>query len=394
MKCERLIVIGDGIIYRCGDKFYMGGSAQLDLYTCFEGIDKVYLWSRIFNISEKEAEKYDELKFGETGKEFHVEGIYDQKPGYFSYVLTFFERLKKMKQLFQNPALIMCQPISVSQWMYWYFFRKKYHILIGRCIGDPDGLDDTKKLFHHQIALMMKHVSKKYYSKCALQTWVSEELENKYRIHGIPSVIFHDFLMYQKQMKSVPKISLDGKLRLLFVGRLSEEKGILDLIRAVHRLENKNILLQIAGQGDEQEKIEDEINKNHMTETVHLMGYVSWGKNLFVCMSEADCLVLPSYNEGLGMVLLEAMANGTTVIASEVGGIPDVVKHGENGLLFEAGNVGELSERIDCLYKDRQLLERMSRKAIETANENSRDKQLQKFKNAYMEHIYRKLQDN
>lgn len=391
MKCDRLIIMGDGIIYKCKDKYYVGGSAQLDIYDCFEGVEEVYVWSRIYNISEKEAEKYNELKYANTGKTVHVVGIYDQKQGYFSYITTFFERYKKMKKLFGKPAVVMCQPISVSQWMYWFFFRKRYHILIGRCIGDPDGLDDTQKKFHHQIALMMKYVSRRYYKKCALQTWVSQELEKKYRISGVPSIVFHDFLMYKNQMEDTPKISEDGKLRLLFVGRLSEEKGILDLLDAVGRLKNPGIILKIVGEGKERNRIEEEIKRLDIGDRTELLGYVGWGNQLFNLMSSSDCLVLPSYNEGLGMVLLEAMANGTTVVASNVGGIPDIVTDGVNGLLFEAGNVNELSNKIDMLYNNRVLLMKMSENSIKVARDNARDKQLTKFYNAYMEFVFPKL---
>ena len=391
MKCNRLICIGDGIIYHCDGKYYVAGSAQLDFYECFKGIDEVYLWSRIYNITEKQKEKYARFPFETSTKKFHVVGIYDQPSGITGYIKTFIARYRGMKHLFQESALIVCQPISVSQWMMWYLFRNSKQIYIGRCIGDPDGVKDTKKRFAKQISWMMKHVSKEYYKHCALQTWVSHELENKYAIPERPSVVFHDFLIYGDEISEEVWLSDSKKMNLLFVGRLSEEKGILDLIRAIKMLNNPDIYLTIIGQGTQEKEIKSEIRSAKLDDKICLKGYCSWGDELFSYMKYADCLILPSYNEGLGMVLLEAMANGTAVIASRVGGIPDIVDDEYNGLLFSAGNIDELENRIAILFNDRQLLRRLSENALITARENARERQLLKFKEAYLKYVYEKL---
>ena len=391
MGCKRLIVIGDGIIYKCKSRYYVGGSAQLDFYSCFVGIEEVYIWSRIYHISEEETEKYQEMRFQDTSLKFHVLGIYDQKPGYLHYLTTFFERIRKMKGLFREPALIMCQPVSVSQWMFWYLFRKKNQIYIGRTIGDPEVIISMGFPFGKQIAFVMKCVSKQYYKKCSLQTWVSGELERKYKVKGVPSVVVHDFLMYEEQMKGTPCISKDGKLRLLFVGRLSKEKGVQILIHALKKLNNKDVLLTVIGDGKERGAIENLIDCCGLSETIDFKGYVGWGKEIFSYMAMADCLILPSYSEGLGMVLLEAMANGTAVIGSRVGGIPEIIKDGYNGYLFEIGDADRLASRIKILFEDRELLAELSMNAIKVAKRNSRDKQLEKFKKAYMKYVYPKI---
>lgn len=392
MPCTRMIQIREGAMFRNRGRFYTQGSSRLDMYDCFKGINDIYIWTRLYDISDEETDNYSELNFNSSKKTFHICGIVNPPKGYMGYIITFFQRFTGLKKLLKGSALIFCQPMTVSSWMMWYFFRNNKQIFIGRCIGDPEGLKDTHKPLKNQIAWMMNHVSLKYYKKCALQTWVSKELENKYAQKGVPSVIFHDFLIYKSEMCNSPRLSDDGFFRIIFTGRLSEEKGIVDLVNALGILRNPSILLDIIGNGREESHIRSVIKRLHLDSSVRLIGYCEWGEKLFEYMKNADCLVLPSYNEGLGMVLLEAMANGTTVIASRIGGIPDIVTDGYNGLLFEAGDVKALAERINELYSDRKKLLELSINAITVARDNSRDIQLEKFKGAYMKYVYDKLQ--
>jgi glycosyltransferase involved in cell wall biosynthesis len=78
-------------------------------------------------------------------------------------------------------------------------------------------------------------------------------------------------------------------------------------------------------------------------------------------------LVLPSRSEGMGRVLLEAMAAGVPVVGSDAGGIPHYIRHGENGLVFLSGDAAALGEALRQLLSDRQLRERLGRRGFEIA---------------------------
>jgi glycosyltransferase involved in cell wall biosynthesis len=94
-----------------------------------------------------------------------------------------------------------------------------------------------------------------------------------------------------------------------------------------------------------------------------------------------DIFVLPSYSEGLPLVLIEAMANGLPVVASRVGGIPEIIEHNKSGLLFEAGNYNQLAEKILELYRDLDFYERIRREGFKVAKRNTLEEQVRLLKN-------------
>lgn len=153
-------------------------------------------------------------------------------------------------------------------------------------------------------------------------------------------------------------IRLEKKqLNFIFLGRICQRKGAFDLIKA---FANLNILAQkevccltLAGDG-EIEKAQQLIESLNLTNHIHLTGWVAQEErdNL---LAKADIFVLPSYNEGLPMALLEAMGWGLPVITTPVGGISEVINTGENGLLFNPGNIQQLSDSMNALAKNKGL---------------------------------------
>jgi glycosyltransferase involved in cell wall biosynthesis len=139
----------------------------------------------------------------------------------------------------------------------------------------------------------------------------------------------------------------DGKATpdFLYLGRLSVEKGIDILIRALARLPKSfRFKLTIVGDGPERGRLEQMVRKEGLEERVFFLGFQL---NINDCLASADVLVMPSRREGLPMALIEAAASGKPVVASRVGGIPDIVEDGINGLLVEPESVEGLCKAIE-----------------------------------------------
>lgn len=156
-------------------------------------------------------------------------------------------------------------------------------------------------------------------------------------------------------------------VKVLFMGRMGERKGIYDLINAVKLIKDIDFILNLYGDGDVA-KIKELVEKENLQRLITVNNWVVHSK-INEIYENSDIMVLPSYAEGLPMSLLEAVGKGLAVISTKVGGIPEIVKNGENGYLVEAGDVVTLSERLKELIETPGLIERMGKQSHEIAGE-------------------------
>ena len=160
----------------------------------------------------------------------------------------------------------------------------------------------------------------------------------------------------------------ENETMLLATGNLSEVKGYKYLISAIHKLISKGYSAKcfIAGQGELKEKLKQHILELGIENSVRLLGYRN---DIPALLSAADIFCMPSLNEAFGYSLLEAIATGLPVVASRVGGIPEVIENGKEGLLVPPGNVHELYLAIEKLILNTDLRNNMAINGIKTAKE-------------------------
>ncbi|MFG6562803.1 glycosyltransferase [Sulfitobacter sp. 1A13421] len=157
----------------------------------------------------------------------------------------------------------------------------------------------------------------------------------------------------------------DGPRRLVSIGRFVEQKGQLALIDAMARLHDSHpdLHLTLIGDGPLRGAIEAEVARHGLQERVTLTGWVDEAR-VTAELGAAHALVMPSFAEGLPMVVMEAMAAARPVIATYIAGTPELVQPGETGWLVPAGDVAALAEAMAALH-DAPLtaLEEMGTKA-------------------------------
>jgi glycosyltransferase involved in cell wall biosynthesis len=164
---------------------------------------------------------------------------------------------------------------------------------------------------------------------------------------------------------SGPAIPVPEARRLVCVGRLCEQKGQMLLVEAADRLAKSSIgfELVLAGDGEMRAEIEAFIARRQLGERVRVTGWIS-GERVREEILAARALVLPSFAEGLPVVIMEAMALRRPVISTYVAGIPELVHTGENGWLAPAGDVDALREAMQaCLDAPPDQLTRMGEAA-------------------------------
>ena len=170
-------------------------------------------------------------------------------------------------------------------------------------------------------------------------------------------------------------------------GRLSKEKGyeylICSLAEAIKKGADANLL--ILGEGPERKNLENKVAELKLQDEVYLPGYRDHAQDY---LSYGDVFVISSISEGLPITLLEAMQMGIPVIATSVGGVPEVLTHKENGILVNSQDVEGLCDAMVLLYKEPYIGKNMARRAQELVyREFSSEKMAQNYIDIYHEVI-------
>ena len=195
------------------------------------------------------------------------------------------------------------------------------------------------------VAAISSYGRSQLYLRCKPEDWP--------KIHVVRCGIEPAFHRATASLASHPR-------RLVCVGRLCEAKGQILLIEAAAGLRTKgiNIELVLAGDGPIRAEIESAIERHGLGDSVRITGWISSDRVREEILA-ARALVLPSFAEGLPVVIMEALALRRPVLSTFVAGIPELVLGGENGWLFPAGSLDELAVAMeDCLSRSEEDVQR------------------------------------
>jgi colanic acid/amylovoran biosynthesis glycosyltransferase len=218
------------------------------------------------------------------------------------------------------------------------------------------------------------------YGRSQLYRLVSQSYWPK--IHVVHCGLDHGFL------SEVPT-SIPSAQRLVCVGRICEQKGQLLLVEAARLLANKDIdfELVLAGDGEMRSDVEQFITLHNLTSKVRITGWIT-GTQVRDELLAARALVLPSFAEGLPVVIMEAMALGRPVVSTYVAGIPELVLSGENGWLVSAGDMEALAgAMLKCLTSGKDDLSRLgcaARKRVHLFHDI--DRETEKLRKLFRDH--------
>ena len=153
----------------------------------------------------------------------------------------------------------------------------------------------------------------------------------------------------------------------LYFGRLSREKGILNLVEAFSMLDEG--ILYIAGKGPEEENIKNIIKNKKLDKRIKMLGFLNSDQMIDV-IRKSKFVVVPSiWYENCPYSVLETIAIGKPIIGANMGGIPELVKDNENGLIYEYDNMDDLKEKMELLFKDEELVNKFSNNSKEIMKE-------------------------
>lgn len=209
---------------------------------------------------------------------------------------------------------------------------------------------------------------------------VFDGLVDEGKLAVVPNCLnYQEFLPYTRGKRS------DGEVKILFLSKKMYAKGVIDFLHAIPLVseKNKNIRFIIAGDVTEREEfppnsgeekfpekeIRDYLARGSLRDLVTIKNEV-FGEEKIKLLFESDIFVLPSYGEGMPIVVLEAMGAGLPVIVSACGAIPEYIKEGENGLYIHPGDHLQLADKILQLADDSELREKMGKANMNLVKQN------------------------
>lgn len=158
----------------------------------------------------------------------------------------------------------------------------------------------------------------------------------------------------------------NGLFHLFFMGHIRKEKGIFDLLQLINENHEQllgSIVLHIAGGLFDEQTLRKYISDNHIQDIVHFHGWVTGDKKTEL-LNLADAFILPSYAEGMPISILEAESYGIPIISTPVGGVPDIVTDGGNGILITPGDKKSMLAAIQRLMHDPVLCKKMGNESL------------------------------
>lgn len=178
-----------------------------------------------------------------------------------------------------------------------------------------------------------------------------------------------------------PKVCYAGNTQLLHIGRFNEQKNHQGLLQAFQRIAKAypDCRLTLLGDGELRERVEAYAKELGIFEKVSFLGSQS---NVYPYLQNADVFLLPSKYEGMPMTIIEAMGTGLPVVASAVGGVPDMLTDGESGILVPC-DPEAVCQAVSRLLADKDLREMLGRKAKEESVRFSADYMAEQYSKTY-----------
>jgi len=224
------------------------------------------------------------------------------------------------------------------------------------------------------MAGLLANYCKRIASRSDKAFFVSDALREIYGDEDCGDLVCNESRLTKDMIIDTPCFDPHRPARVVYVGRLMPEKGVDTLLRAIAEVVKKMpIELWIVGNGPIKSELELLAKNAGITNSIKWLGYLKWGKELFERIRQCDTLVLPSHTEALGLVTIEGMSQGLVIIGTSVGGIPEILGHGDSGILIPPRDHRKLAEAIEDSILDTKLRKRLITKGLKQAERNCID---------------------
>ncbi len=232
-------------------------------------------------------------------------------------------------------------------------------------------------VFYEQLSAGKKARVRSIWEKCDTVIALSEDWKSRFqKIFHSRNIVAVNNGIHAEQFEEARCDTASCRNCFLLLGRLGKRKGAYDVVEAVEsiRTEFPAVKVYMAGDG-EVEELRSVVEKKKLGRYIDIVGWADFSRKLGL-MKECGTILLPSYHEGLPMTILEGMAAGKVIISTDVGGIPEVVQDGYNGIIIRPGDIEALGAAMKRLMTDESF--------DAACSEHNRDKIQREFSSRIM----------
>ncbi len=281
-----------------------------------------------------------------------------------SYLLASLRRLSKITE---RPTLVVVNVPTVLSLMNAYLVRLILRVPYVAIIHGPPDLDAQSSLVHALqcflirraacVVCVSRNLMQLVMGSCRAQELICDVIPNGFDEKEIAQV-----LTDSKRGNSGPELA--------FVGSLDENKDPITAIRGYQHVLGKvpGAVMNIVGQGPLESKVRELIDQEELQNSVRIYDKMDH-LDLLRILSHCRLLIVSSHREGMPTVVIEALAMGKPVVATEVGGLPEIIKSGENGFLVPVCDPEALAQNAERILTEPVLLKKLSQGARQSASE-------------------------
>lgn len=241
----------------------------------------------------------------------------------------------------------------------------RYTIIPSHFCGIPVHIHTIHSLAKYDTSILYRWLNRIAFKYLGVKpVSVSREVARTVKeVYGVESVVIYNGVSTAEYHFEYKK-SLNGEIRLLNVGKFKKAKNHFLLVEAFAKAMSKEprLRLVLAGDGSLRKRVEMKVKRLGLKDKVDFLG---WRSDTPLLLENCDVFVLSSDWEGFGSVLVEAMASGKPIVATKVGGVPEVVEDGVTGFLVPPQDSDALASAILRLAKDEKLRKMMGNKGRE-----------------------------
>jgi len=303
------------------------------------------------------------------------DGPFGQKAGPLGYASGILKTILRLRQRVRNADILWAKMPYVYSTLAWPFAGRN-QLRISHQVGNAAECVGQVYPRMRFLGHFLDWSSRRLASKADIAAFVSEKLRDKYGDRSdAAAMVVHNSRITRDMLWRRPR-TMHSPFRLLFVGRISPEKGLAYAIEALAQTEHTELC--VVGEGPVKQASQRRAEELGIADRVTWRGRLRWGLPLFSAMRDSDALILPSLTEGLPQVVVEAQTQSCPVIATTVGGIPEIIRTGENGILVPPGDSTAIAEAIRQV-RDPATWQRLSEGAAEEGEKHTVEKQTGKL---------------